>query len=464
MTKQELVANNSIELDTDDRRLLDELGPVYYTLTYREGLNQGLIPKFSINYIGFELTSAERQTYDTLTRKISNALSDIRSRHGHRLDSMGGNFNQNLQSLLQREDLSTPAISDFFQYTADRRDLIYDAAARQAITLDLLETVIRENKKAIVFQERIEQLERMVAPFDQRGRNTRTDEVTDLDSREELYEMYPELRGVDRALEELFSRAEYQPVMYHSGHSREIWNNFAMEWFRDDGFANVMLSVKALIEGVDVPSADVGIVRVSSSSVRQRIQTLGRVLRTGEDPTTHSQMYVLYACDTVDEKIFSSYDWTDELANAEVNHYIWETNDDHIDGEIRKAEVEDIPEPTEFKPPEVPDPGTLTIGDEYPGPREGYEISVTSDGEPVKRGENKTRKIVNSAVNDAARFVHRKKGGGTITINEANHMITMLPDKGPVFLDVLDVELDELEFGEERGGLSGDAPSSLDEI
>jgi len=54
-----------------------------------------------------------------------------------------------------------------------------------------------------------------------------------------------------------------------------------MEWFRDEGHANVMLSVKALIEGVDVPSADVGIIRVSNSSIRQRIQTFGRVLRTG---------------------------------------------------------------------------------------------------------------------------------------------------------------------------------------
>ncbi|MFL2974137.1 MAG: helicase-related protein [Candidatus Thalassarchaeaceae archaeon] len=40
-----------------------------------------------------------------------------------------------------------------------------------------------------------------------------------------------------------------------------------------------MLSVKALAEGVDVPSADVGIIRVSTGSVRQRIQTIGRMLR-----------------------------------------------------------------------------------------------------------------------------------------------------------------------------------------
>jgi len=463
-TKEELLADDSNELDPDDERLLRELGSIYYTLTYQEGLDRGLIPRFSINYIGFELTPAERQTYDTLTRRVSNALSDIRSRHGYRLDSMSGEFNQNLQTLLQREDLATQEIADYFQYTAERRDLVYDAAARQAITLDRLEKVVEADKKAIVFQERIEQLERMVAPVDQRGRNRRTGEVTDIDSREELYEMHPELRQVDLDLEDLFTKAEYRPVMYHSDHSRKIWNDFAMEWFREGGFANVMLSVKALIEGVDVPSADVGIVRVSSSSVRQRIQTLGRVLRTGEDATKHSQMYVLYARDTVDENIFASYDWSSELVNAEVNHYIWETGDDFVDGELREAAVDEIPQPKEFEEPEIPDPESLSFGDEYSGPRDGYELTVTSEGNPVKRGKNRTRKIANPVVEDAAKFVHQRKGGGTITINEANHIITVLPEKGPVFLDVLDGGVDALEYGDKEGGLSGDAPTSLEDF
>jgi len=463
-TKQEMAADESIELESGDERLLDELGSIYYTLTYSEGLEEGLIPRFSINYIGFDLTPAEQQTYDTLTRKVSNALSDIRTRHGHRLDSMSGGFNQKLRSLLQSENLSTPEIADYFEYTAERRDLIYDAAARQAITLDQLRQTVQDGKKAIVFQERIEQLERMVAPVDQRGRDPRTGEVTDLDSREELYEMYPELRRVDQELEELFSRAEYRPVMYHSGHSREIWNDFAMEWFREDGFANVMLSVKALIEGVDVPSADVGIVRVSSSSVRQRVQTLGRVLRTGEDATKHSHLYVLYARDTVDEDIFSSHDWKDELTNAEVNHYIWETESGSVDGSLRPAASEEIPRPSGDKTPDIPDPKTLSVGDEYPGPRDGYEITVTSDGDPVERERNRTRKIITPELKEAADFVHEKKGGGTIIINEAGHLITVLPDGSPVFLGVIEAGVGSLEYGEDTGGLSSDAPTSLDDI
>jgi len=90
--------------------------------------------------------------------------------------------------------------------------------------------------------------------------------------------------------------------------------------------------VKALIEGVDVPSADVGIIRVSNSSIRQRIQTFGRVLRTGDDPSKQSQLYVLYARDTVDERLFKEYDWDEQLAGAEINHLYWDPEDGVLDG------------------------------------------------------------------------------------------------------------------------------------
>lgn len=453
-TKQQLRDKEEIELTDDDQLLLTELGGVFYTLTYDEGLERGLIPRFSINYVGFDLTPAERDAYDTLSRKISDALDDIRERHGYRLDAMGGDFHQNLQSLLKRDDIATPEIADFFEYTGDRRDLISDAATRQAITCDLLEMALESDEKALVFQERIDQLEKMVAPFEKRE-----------NERHELYEMYPALRKADLQLEKLFSKGSYKPVMYHSGHSRNVWNDFAMEWFRDEGFANVMLSVKALIEGVDVPTADIGIVRVSSSSVRQRIQTLGRVLRAGEKTDKHSRLYVLYARDTVDEKIFEKHDWKSELANAEIKHYIWETEEgDPISGGLREATEEEIPDPPGWEPRKIPDISKLARGDEYSGPREGYTISVDSKGRPYEQRTSSKRYITNPSVEEAAEFVHARKGGGTIIINDAGHMLTYLPDGSLVFVGNIEDGVESLEYGEEIGTVSGEAPSSLDEL
>jgi hypothetical protein len=87
-----------------------------------------------------------------------------------------------------------------------------------------------------------EQLERMVAPAEGHGQNARTGEATYKTDRQRLYHRYPELERVDRELESLFFDTDYSPVMYHSGHRRDAWNDFAVKWF-DDGFANTMLSV-----------------------------------------------------------------------------------------------------------------------------------------------------------------------------------------------------------------------------
>lgn len=60
-------------------------------------------------------------------------------------------------------------------------------------------------------------------------------------------------------------------------------------------------------------------------------------------------------------------------------------------------------------------------------------------------------------IRDVAKYVHAQKGGGTITINSANHMITVLQD-GAVYLGTLD-EPDDIEYGETTGGLLDDSVS-----
>ncbi len=436
------------EWTPSDSLLVSELGDVYYDLTYDEAISRNLIPEFRVNYIGFDLTPAERGAYDRLSRKVSDAVNDIELRYQNRLYELDGNFAQKLRTIQNSTEGATPAIADYFRYTQERRDLIADAVARQAITLHLLQDTIENDKKAIVFQERIQQLERMVAPSEGRGRNVRTGRISGPETgRAELYEQYPQLKQVDKGLEELFLSSEYRPVMYHSGHRNPLWNDLAIDWFGDDGFANVMLSVKALVEGVDVPSADVGIVRVSSGSVRQRIQTLGRVLRTGES-AGRSELHVLYARDTVDENIFYEHDWEEDLASAEVNHLEWVPGDSLLDGEFRKTEPPVGP-PT---PPPVPPIEGLELGDPYSGPRNGYQFSVDHEGSPFEKASNGRKFITTDSVQKVADFVHELKGGGAVTVNEAHHAIAY-EDGNPIFAGVVD-DLSSWEYEENDGGSS----------
>ena len=448
---------------TDDRseaddRLLTELGPVYYSLSYDEALTRELIPEFRVNYIGFDLTPAERHTYERLSRTISDAISEIEQRYGNQLYDLSGAYQQKLRVLMDGVDGPTPAITDYFRYTQERRELVADAVARQAITLHLLQETIDADKKAIVFQERIAQLERMIAPTETRGRNVQTGELSDEDvERARLYDQYPALKAVDQELEDLFFTAAYRPVMYHSGHRTSAWNDFAIEWFGDGGFANVMLSVKALVEGVDVPSADVGIVRVSSGSVRQRIQTLGRVLRTGSD-ASRSELNVLYARDTVDEQIFYDYDWDEEFATAEIRHLTWAHEESVLEGEIALGEPPTGPEP----PVTVPDPETVSRGEPYPGPRDGYRISVNSEGRPFEKTSNGRCFITNDSIVDVAGYVERHKNGGQIIINHADHALTVL-DGELIFLGIVDAP-SSFEYGECRSGGLTDDPDGYDDI
>lgn len=446
------------EPSQDDQLLLEELGGIYYSLTYDEALDRELISPFEVNYVGFDLTDREERQYDQFTRKLSNALGDIETRYGHRLSQLNGGYSQKLQVIKNESDGPTPAISDYFEFTQDRRELIADAVARQAITLELLQRSIDQEKQTVVFQERIEQLEQLIAPLEFRERNPRTGEFTGSgETRQELYEDYDELRNVDLAIEDLFNDPDFWPVMYHSGHSRDRWNEYAMDWFRDDGFANVMLSVKALIEGVDVPSADVGIIRVSNSSIRQRIQTFGRVLRTGDDASNKSQLYVLYARDTVDERLFKEYDWDEQLAGAEINHLYWETEEGVIDGHLRETD-DPLPSGDDEYHGSIPDEDELERGDPYPGPRRGFEFTVNADADPILKRTDSTEDITNPELIEVAEYVYELKGGGTVTINEADHMLTM-GDDGPIYLGSFDPDAIEAT---ERGGLTGDAPESMD--
>lgn len=467
------VSRGDSERTESDELLLRELGDIYYELTYDEGIRRGLIPEFSIKYIGFDLAPQEEQQYDRLSRKVSDAVKDIRQQYGHRLHDLPGGFAQQLQIIRKETDGPTPAITDYFEYTQDRRALVDEAAARQAITLQLLRNALDDDDKAIVFQERIEQLEKLIAPIDRRGVDARTGELAGDgdDYRAQLYREFDGLEEVDKQIEQLFSDPDYWPVMYHSGHSREVWNDFAMEWFRQDDMADVMLSVKALIEGVDVPSADVGIVRVSSSSIRQRIQTLGRILRTGDDPDEQSTLYVLYARDTVDERIFQEYDWQTELASAHVDHYVWEPDPEEgfAAGQIREATAEEYPPRPE--PEVIPDPEELELGDPYEGTRDPVrQVSVDSQGRLFEKQQNGREYLSTEGVEDAVDFVMRKKGGGTIIVNRHDHLLTVLQD-GPVFLGTVEGpdafetsdEDDTTSLTDEPGSLT-DEPGELDDI
>jgi len=110
----------------------------------------------------------------------------------------------------------------------------------------------------------------------------------------------PELSGHETGnilYSQLVEAYPNQVARYHSKMGPIAKKN-SIARFRE-GEVRILVCCKALDEGFDIPSADVGIVLSSTSTERQRIQRLGRILRrTGTK--TLSSLYYFFMVGTIE--------------------------------------------------------------------------------------------------------------------------------------------------------------------
>lgn len=423
------------------------LGSVFFRYTYKEALSDDVIQPFTIHYIGVDLAPAERQRYDLFTKRIRRSLKKIRQRYGPRLEAMKGSFYANLHTILNTDESADPSIRRYFEAVRERKALVYTARNRKAAYLDIMtmRTVGSADEvdqdRIIVFDERIENVQEMVAPMDRRSGSA--DEV-------------------DKNLEALFFNPGFKPVMYHSARPSRIWNDLSMRLFRA-GKANVMLSVKSLVEGVDVPAANVGVIRASSSSVRQRIQTTGRILRraAGKD---RADLYVIYVRATTDERIFRDAAWSDQVGTSAVNsiHWIPPEDEEGVRGDWVETELPSIDEWDHDDAPDF-DVADLNPGDPYPGKYAGVEYHVDSRGRPFKKSRHGRIPITNSAIVEAAGIILRLKKGGKFVVSPEGHMVT--PVEGElVFVGILEGEVNLDTSAKRRTVDTGDRAPTFEEL
>jgi len=137
--------------------------------------------------------------------------------------------------------------------------------------------------------------------------------------------------------------------------------------------------VKALVEGIDVPDAEIGISVASTSSVRQRVQSLGRVLRRRfDDSPKQAEMHIIYVSDTVDELIYAKADWSDLIGEAPNRYKRW-----GLDPEVGPV-VQDAPPrtplPSEDQEFERLQKGGFEFPSIWAGGMLGQEYSVDTRG------------------------------------------------------------------------------------
>lgn len=328
--REELDADGE-PLSYDEQRVGLSLGDVVYRFSLRDAREAGWLPDYDLHHHGLSLGQDERQRYDSISRQIDDMADRLRQQG---IDP--GSTRRQASAL---EGDQAQLAQAYVAQVARRKDLLYRAPERTRIAVRLVEDALQAGgRRVLLFHERVAEAE--------------------------------VIHG------QLCERIGDRVALEHSRLPDRVRES-ALDAFRR-GDVDVLVSVKSLIEGIDVPEADVGISVASTSSVRQRIQALGRVLRrpfdADERPEKHADMHLLYIADTVDELIYAKEDWSD-LTGEGANSY-WRWPLDEESGPTREPGPPARPCPTE-------DQELERLGAEFAGPAEpwlgmpiGHEYSV----------------------------------------------------------------------------------------
>lgn len=261
----------------DEQVLGRKLGEVVFTFDLRKAREVGWLPDYTIHHHGITLTAEERREYDRVTRLVDDLADQLRSL---------GKEPGRARMLMGRSDATGQTAAGYVGATARRKDLLYRAQERQRVTTLVLQQTFADDssRRVLLFHERIDECIALHAA---------------------LVDVLPVRVAVEHSQ---LSKAE----------RRQALDDFAQ------GRAPVLVSVKSLVEGLNVPSADVGISVASSSSVRQRVQSLGRVLRRRFDgEAKRADMHIIYVRDTVDELIYAKEDWSDLTGDGANSYLAW---------------------------------------------------------------------------------------------------------------------------------------------
>jgi superfamily II DNA or RNA helicase len=99
---------------------------------------------------------------------------------------------------------------------------------------------------------------------------------------------------------QLLSKRGHRVAVYHSGIGTNLRQD-NLRLFRR-GEIDILVTCRALDEGINVPDASLAVIVASTASTRQRIQRLGRVLRPAPNKT-HAEIYTIFASEPEAERL-----------------------------------------------------------------------------------------------------------------------------------------------------------------
>lgn len=338
-----------------------EIGPVCYIRDIEMGIREGCLPRFEIFHHAVGLTPEERSTYDNEHQNtILQRMNSIKT--------LGGNpqlYQSYITGRIASDARLREAALQLQQAYFARKQFLYTASERLRVASLIMEDAFAQERplqSALIFNERVG--EAADNPDDDPGPYGAEPLAKHLRaaSKEGMFPFDPEAIAIE-----------------HSRLSRDE-REAAIEGLRT-GHVRILVSVKALQEGLDIPNVEMGLSLASTASGRQRIQTMGRILRPARDPATGhrldreqappKQLHFIYVKDSPDEELYRKESWGD-LFTAANNHWRrWDVGADESNVGIPLK-----PPLTEHEAWEQIKAGPFPAT--WPGPQVGVTISLTT--------------------------------------------------------------------------------------
>ena len=222
-----------------ERILEKEIGKIIFNYTYTNALNDNIIPPFKLIRLYVPLSSEEKSFYDEMTLKLRKFFLFITNK-APKLKSSSYDFFKELSEVRKNSSDKEliDAIDNFTSLANKRKEIIHNSE-KKILALDwLFKNQLKNNERTLIFHERT-------------------------DGADKIYELLKE-KG-------------YEVEIYHSNLNQNFRREVLRKYKQNE--YQILVTCKALDEGLDVPSTSNGIIVASTASVRQRIQRIGRILR-----------------------------------------------------------------------------------------------------------------------------------------------------------------------------------------
>jgi superfamily II DNA or RNA helicase len=214
--------------------------PVVYCLDLATAIKNGYVSPIEIYPVSAPLTEMERKLYRDVEQKILKVRSELQAAKAT------GSSNTRWLEIQLKKLLNR------------RRQLLSRIPSKKRKVLELVKGCSED--RVIVFSESIDSIEELKNYLTENGVSAET---------------------------------------YHSGKPERVRDAIFAGWGKA---FKVLLAVRALDEGIDVPEVATGIIIASGKSTRQLVQRQGRLMRPVEGKT--AKLYVVYAESTYEYGIF----------------------------------------------------------------------------------------------------------------------------------------------------------------